>query len=179
MNEAIIATGTAAGAATGAAAGTAAGAAPDATLTINGVPVPAAGTLLDACAAAGAPVPHLCHSDRVRSGGHCRTCIVEADGRHVPACTAPARPGQRVLTDTDRLRAYRRDLGELMRAEAAPGGAAADWLRIWGVTGERYGAAGAAPAGAASAGAAPGIAPKITAPARDASHPYLRLLPEA
>ena len=130
------------------------------TLTVNGRAAPADGTVLDACLAVGADVPHFCHSDRVSSGGHCRSCMVEVDGRAVASCTTPARPGTAVVTDTPRLRAYLHDLGELMLAEAAPRGAVAATLADWGVTGDRY-------------GRAPGGAPK------DSSHPYLRLDPDA
>ncbi len=125
-------------------------------LTVNGAPAPAAGTVLDACLSAGADVPHFCHSDRVSSGGHCRSCLVEVDGRHVAACTTPARAGSTVRTDTARIRAYRRDLGELLAVEATPGGVVGATLAGWGVTGERY---GRAPGG----------------PPTDTSHPYLRL----
>ena len=118
-------------------------------------------TLLDACRRAGADVPTLCHDERVASGGHCRACMVEVDGRLVPACTTPARDGHVVDTASARVREYRRDLGELMIAEASPGGRARELLRAWGVDGSRYAHAWS-PAGN---GAAP----------RDASHAFLRI----
>ncbi|MBI2962837.1 MAG: formate dehydrogenase subunit alpha [Deltaproteobacteria bacterium] len=123
---------------------------------VNGREVEAAETLLDACRAAGAEVPALCDDARLSPGGHCRACLVEADGRFVAACTTPARDGMRVLTDSERLRAYRRDLGELLLAESAAGGRAGELAAGWGATGERY---------ARSAPARP----------RDDSHPYLRI----
>jgi formate dehydrogenase major subunit len=130
-------------------------------LSVNGVPTAAEGSLLDACRRAGADVPAFCQHDRTTPGGHCRACLVEVDGRPVAACTTPARDGSDVQTSTPRLCAYRRDLGELMRAEANPGGAVGDALVQLGVQGERY----------RSAQAAPGTPPAR----RDHSHPYLRL----
>jgi formate dehydrogenase alpha subunit len=46
----------------------------------------------------------------------------------------------RVLTDTEALRAYRRDLGELMLSESRPAGPVAAILSAWGADGSRYGA---------------------------------------
>ena len=67
---------------------------------------------------------------------------VELDGRMVAACTTHVREGAQVLTDTARLRDYRRDLGELMVSESSParagGGAAPE---AWQVDGARYGRA--------------------------------------
>ena len=110
-------------------------------MRIDGREVPARGSLLDACRAAGAGVPAFCADDRLSPGGHCRSCMVEMDGEVVAACTTAARDGAVVLTDTPALRAYRRDLGELMVAESTPGGAVGRTLSLWGVDGARYGRA--------------------------------------
>lgn len=114
------------------------------------------GSLLDACRRAGVDVPAFCHDERIRPGGHCRACLVELDGRVVPACTTAAKDGQRVSTRSDRLDSYRLDLAELMLAEARPEGRVGRALAELGATGERYGA----PAGERR---------------RDTSHLYLRL----
>jgi formate dehydrogenase alpha subunit len=129
-------------------------------MQVDGRAAPATGTVLEACLSVGVDVPHFCHSGEVSSGGHCRSCMVEMDGRHVASCTTQARPGATIRTDTDTLRAYRRDLGELMLAEARPGGPVAAALAGWGADGSRYAAA------------------PCHTPA-DASHPYLRLDPDA
>lgn len=107
-------------------------------ITIDGRELAAHGTLLDACRAAGAHVPALCHDDRLSTGGHCRACMVEVDGAHVPACCTPAREGAVVRTDTPELRAYRQDLGELMLAECSPAGHALEAVSRWGAEGARY-----------------------------------------
>ena len=116
-------------------------------------------TVLDACRAAAAHVPTLCHDDRLAPGGHCRACLVEVDGHHVPACTTPLRDGSVIRTHTPALEAYRRDLGELMLAEASPRGRAAELCHAVGATGERYGRANANDASTTV----------------DSSHPQLRL----
>jgi formate dehydrogenase alpha subunit len=125
-------------------------------ITVNGKPVPAHGTLLDACRAAGAEVRALCHDERLSNAGVCRSCLVEVNGYVVAACTTPARDGAEVRSDTERLRAYRRDLGELMLSEASPRGPVAEALAAWGADGSRYGR-------------------RSKRVARDESHPYLRL----
>ncbi len=128
------------------------------TLHLNGREVAAAGTLLEVCRRERVAVPTLCHDDRVGPGGHCRACMVEVDGRLLPACTTAALAGAVVETESARVREYRRDLGELMAAESSPRGAVAALLRAWGVTGWRYDATS-----------------RAEAPARDAGHPFLRL----
>lgn len=99
----------------------------------------ATGTVLDVCRAAGADVPTLCFDERTGGAGHCRACIVEVDGRFVPACTTPCRSGAVIQTTTPALTAYRQDLCELMLVEAAPRGAAAALCAEAGATGARYG----------------------------------------
>ncbi|MBL8111938.1 MAG: formate dehydrogenase subunit alpha [Acidobacteria bacterium] len=123
---------------------------------MNGTPVAAQGTVLDACRRAGAEVPTLCHDSRVLPAGHCRMCLVEVDGRSVASCSTPAREGTTVVTDSDALRAYRQDLGELIATEATVQGEAKETLEAFGVTGTRY-------------------ASRPRARRRDATHPYLRV----
>jgi len=125
-------------------------------LTIDGKAVEATGSLLDACRRVGADVPALCHDDRLRPAGHCRGCLVEVDGRYVTACSTPAQDGATVVTRSEALQAYRRDLAELMLAEVKV--AAPVLAQLGGdATGERY---------------------KVRSRKegrKDASHPYLRL----
>ena len=111
-------------------------------LRVNGKEVAARGSLLDACRDAGADVPAFCADPRLSRGGHCRSCMVEVEGRMVASCTTPARDGIAVTTESPRLTAYRRDLGELMASEASPGGTVGATLQDWGVDGSRYGGFG-------------------------------------
>jgi bidirectional [NiFe] hydrogenase diaphorase subunit len=91
------------------------------TLTLDGRPVSArAGeTLLELCREHGVRLPTLCHLDGLSDVGACRLCLVEVKGaaRLQPACTTLAREGMEVLTDTERLRAHRRVILELLLAE--------------------------------------------------------------
>jgi len=125
-------------------------------ITLNQRRVEASGTLLETCRAAGIPIAALCYDQRLSVGGHCRSCLVEADGRYVAACSTPALDGMSVLTDSAELAAYRRDLGELMLAESAPLGSVEAELSAWGTTGQHY------------------ASRRQTAPV-DTSHPYLRI----
>jgi formate dehydrogenase alpha subunit len=128
-------------------------------ITLDGRPARARGSLLDSCCAAGIELPAFCHDDRLSTGGHCRVCLVEADGHLVAACTTPAHDGMTVATRSERLWEYRRDLAELMLAESRPQGWVGVLLAGWGADGLRYGA------GATGPSAAPA----------DRTHPYLRL----
>jgi formate dehydrogenase major subunit len=125
-------------------------------IEIDGRSTSADGSVLEACRRVGAEVPAFCHDERLGPGGHCRACLVELDGRVVPACATPAKDGTRVHTRTERLQSYRLDLAELMLAEAEPAGRVGGALAALGASGERY----AAPARQSRS---------------DASHPYLRL----
>jgi formate dehydrogenase major subunit len=125
-------------------------------IEIDGRATSADGSLLDACRRVGADVPAFCHDQRLGPGAHCRACLVELDGRVVSACTTHARDGQQVQTSTERLEAYRRDLAELMLAEASPEGRVQKALAAFGAVGDRYS--------------------RLPRPHRsDATHPYLRL----
>ncbi|HET9326066.1 MAG TPA: formate dehydrogenase subunit alpha [Candidatus Eisenbacteria bacterium] len=125
-------------------------------IQVDGKQVAPDGSLLHACREAGVPVAAFCYDERLSTGGHCRSCMVEVDGRLVAACTTAARAGSVVVTDSPRLAAYRRDLGELMLAESSPRGPVAETLARWGADGSRYGRAGGSPT-------------------VDDSHPYLRI----
>jgi bidirectional [NiFe] hydrogenase diaphorase subunit len=91
------------------------------TLTIDGKLVSAREdeTLLDAAREAGISIPTLCHLDGLSEAGACRLCLVEVggSGKLQPACVTRVREGMDVQTDTERLRAYRRMIVELLFAE--------------------------------------------------------------
>ena len=104
--------------------------------------VPDGSTVLQATRQAGIEVPTLCHDDRLRPSGACRTCLVEVGGssRWVAACATPVTAGMRIATHTAALEAYRRDVLAML-ANAHPGAAAAEagdtpfrrWLSHYGV----------------------------------------------
>src|SRR4029453_8806711 len=74
-------------------------------------------TVLDAAREAGIEVPTLCHLDGLSEAGACRLCLVEVGGRLQPACVTRGRAGMESQTSSERLRAYRRMIVELLFAE--------------------------------------------------------------
>lgn len=64
-------------------------------------------------------IPSLCHLKGLSAVGACRLCIVEVAGvgRLLPACTTPVQDGMSVVTQSDKLRRYRRMALELLFAE--------------------------------------------------------------
>ncbi len=76
-------------------------------------------TVLQACRAAGVNLPTLCHFKGLSEVGACRLCLVELEGspRLAAACTLHVAPNQRIRTDTERLRRYRRMTVELLFSE--------------------------------------------------------------
>ncbi len=94
-------------------------------LLVDGREVEAEGSVLDACLKEGANVPHLCARTGLPAAGHCRSCLVEVNGRTVAACTTPVSPGAQVVTQSPKLSAYRADLFALMASEATLRGEAA------------------------------------------------------
>lgn len=90
-------------------------------LTIDGKTVEAAEgtTVMDAAAAAGIYIPHLCHSPGLKPYGACRMCIVEVDGiRGLPtACTTKVSDGMTVANDTEKVNDVRRMICEMLIAD--------------------------------------------------------------
>ncbi|MFN9772249.1 MAG: formate dehydrogenase subunit alpha [Burkholderiales bacterium] len=102
-------------------------------------------SILSCAARHGGEIPHLCHSDGLRSDGNCRTCVVEIDGERVLApscCRAPAE-GMTVRADSERARGSQRMVLELLFAEAPAAAQRKDsellrWARALGVEGTRF-----------------------------------------
>ncbi len=91
-------------------------------LKVNGEEVRAErrSPLLGAIRSLGIEVPTLCHLEGMEPYGVCRLCIVELKQggrtRLVTSCNYPAEEGLEVFTDTERVRARRRMLAELLLA---------------------------------------------------------------
>jgi formate dehydrogenase major subunit len=86
-------------------------------VTVNGSPVTVerGSTVLTALRAAGARVPTLCYSDRMKPYGACRTCLVEVEGRKpVASCHTPVAEGARYRTHSPLLTRLRRNITELI-----------------------------------------------------------------
>ncbi|MFD9290116.1 formate dehydrogenase subunit alpha [Streptomyces sp. NPDC060030] len=126
------------------------------------VEVPEGASLLDAVRAAGGSLPTLCHDDRLRPAGSCRTCLVRADGRITAACVTPAAPGTDVATAQEDLRALRRDAVELIVSGLPPRALSADCRSELADTCRTMDITPQATASEASKG-------------RDDSHPYVQL----
>ncbi len=76
-------------------------------------------SVLDAARRAGIEIPTLCHLDGLSEVGSCRLCVVEIAERRglPPACATRVTPEMVVQTDTQRLRAHRRMVVEMLFAE--------------------------------------------------------------
>lgn len=87
-------------------------------LYVNGieVEVPGEATIKDAIERAGFKVPLLCYLQGLFNEATCRVCIVEVDGRYVPACRYPVSEGAKVSTDNEIVRRFRRANIELVLA---------------------------------------------------------------
>lgn len=86
-------------------------------LSVNGVEVevPAGKNLIDAVAAVGIEIPHICYHPALGADGNCRMCLVEIeDGRPplVPACKTRAAEGMKVRLDSEKIRKIQRDIME-------------------------------------------------------------------
>ncbi|HYZ33738.1 MAG TPA: formate dehydrogenase subunit alpha [Crenalkalicoccus sp.] len=78
-------------------------------------------TIWDVARRLGTEIPHLCHAPEpgYRPDGNCRACMVEIEGERVLAASCIRRPaqGMRVRTATERARAARRMVIELLVAD--------------------------------------------------------------
>ncbi|PIP08824.1 MAG: hypothetical protein COX51_02275 [Syntrophobacteraceae bacterium CG23_combo_of_CG06-09_8_20_14_all_50_8] len=113
-------------------------------LKINNVPVRAAKgvSVLDAAISNAICIPHLCHIPGLSDIGACRLCIVEniEDGRAkiTASCTLLVQEGMVVFSDTDRVTKLRRNIAELLVAQAPNSKAIQDIAVRCGVTEVRY-----------------------------------------
>jgi bidirectional [NiFe] hydrogenase diaphorase subunit len=117
---------------------------PTVTVNIDGafIRVPKGRSVLDAAMQYGICIPHLCHLPNLPSIGACRLCIVEhiENGRSkiTTSCTLLVKDGMRILSNTERIRKLRRNLAELLVAEAPNSRAVQDMAVLCGVKEVRY-----------------------------------------
>jgi predicted molibdopterin-dependent oxidoreductase YjgC len=87
-------------------------------LVVDGEPVRVfeGATILQACSARGIETPTLCYGPTLHPVNACRVCVVELEGSRVlvPACARPVEEGMVVRTDSERVRASRRLVLELL-----------------------------------------------------------------
>ncbi|MBL7222037.1 MAG: (2Fe-2S)-binding protein, partial [Phycisphaerae bacterium] len=78
-------------------------------------------TILDAAAAAGIDIPHLCHDPawNIPPSSSCRLCLVEVEGARAPvtSCSYLASDGMVVRTDTEKTLEMRRMVIELLLSD--------------------------------------------------------------
>jgi [NiFe] hydrogenase diaphorase moiety small subunit len=74
-------------------------------------------TIIQAAAAAGVFIPHLCYHPDFKPHGSCKLCTVKVNGRHTASCTMQAAAGMVVESDTDEINAERRALTQMLFVE--------------------------------------------------------------
>ena len=99
-------------------------------------------SVLDVAIEYGICIPHLCHVQTLTDIGACRLCIVEhvRNGKAVvtASCTLQVEDGMVIRSNTDRIRRLRRNLAELLVAEAPNSRAIQDIAVRCGVKEVRY-----------------------------------------
>ena len=85
---------------------------------INGIDYEAneSATILDVARQNNIDIPTLCYMEGVSDIGSCRLCMVEAEGygRMLPACRTKVRDGMVLVTESDTLTEYRKDMLKLI-----------------------------------------------------------------
>ena len=99
-------------------------------------------SVLDTAIEYGICIPHLCHVSYLSDIGACRLCIVEhvVNGRSniTTSCTLNVEEGMVILTNTDRVRKLRKNIAELLVAQAPNSRAIQDMAVRCGVKEVRY-----------------------------------------
>lgn len=114
------------------------------TLDIDGsrIRVPKGTSVLDAALDHGICIPHLCHMRGVSDIGVCRVCVVEVveNGRSeiTTSCTLEAEEGMVICAHTAKILRLRRNVAELLVAEAPNSRAIQDLAARCGVSEVRY-----------------------------------------
>lgn len=114
------------------------------TLTIDGFTVraPKGSSVLDAAIEYGICIPHLCHVPYLSDFGGCRLCIVEniTEGKSVitTSCTLKVQEGMVIRANSEKIKRYRRNIAELLVAQAPNSKAIQDIALRCGVKEVRY-----------------------------------------
>jgi len=89
------------------------------TFTLDGktIPFEEGETIMEAAAAAGVYIPHLCHHPEFKPHGSCKLCTVNIGGRLGASCTNKAAAGMVVESETEALNADRRALTQMLFVE--------------------------------------------------------------
>jgi len=114
------------------------------TLTINGANVraPQGSSVLDVALDYGICIPHLCHMRDLIPTGVCRLCIVEVikngKSKVTTSCTLEVQEGMVILAHTEKILKARKNIAELLVAEAPNSRAIQDIAIKCGVKKVRY-----------------------------------------
>ncbi|MCJ7751267.1 MAG: 2Fe-2S iron-sulfur cluster-binding protein [Armatimonadetes bacterium] len=114
------------------------------TLTIDGATAraPKGRSVLDVAVEYGICIPHLCHVPNLSDFGGCRLCIVERVERGrskvTTSCTLLVQEDMVIHTNTEKIRKLRRNIAEMLVAEAPNSRAVQDVAVRCGVTKVRY-----------------------------------------
>jgi [NiFe] hydrogenase diaphorase moiety small subunit len=89
------------------------------TFTLDGrtIPFTEGQTIIQAAAAAGVFIPHLCYHPDFKPHGSCKLCTVMVDGHQTASCTLRAAAGMVVASDTEEINAERRALTQMLFVE--------------------------------------------------------------
>jgi predicted molibdopterin-dependent oxidoreductase YjgC len=120
------------------------------TVSVDGEDVTAleGSTILDACRSRGIDTPTLCYLENLTPVNACRVCVVELEGARtlVPACARKIEPGMKIKTDSERVRASRRMVLELLESSvdmSLTGTQVTGWKDRYGARADRFGPSGA------------------------------------
>ncbi len=114
------------------------------TLTVDGarLRVPKGTSVLDAALDYGICIPHLCHVRGLTPIGACRVCIVEViknkRSKVTASCTLEAEEGMVVLAHSEKILKARKNIAEMLVAEAPNSRAVQDIAVRCGVKNVRY-----------------------------------------
>jgi len=114
------------------------------TVNIDGADIraPKGTSVLDVAIEYGVCIPHLCHVPNLSDVGACRLCIVEhvVNGRSeiTTSCTLNVQEGMVIMSNTEKIRKLRRNIAELLVAQAPNSRAIQDIAVRCGVKEVRY-----------------------------------------
>ncbi|MHB1576223.1 MAG: 2Fe-2S iron-sulfur cluster-binding protein [Candidatus Dormibacteria bacterium] len=158
-------------------------------MTVDGqtIKVPEGTTLLQACQQRGIDTPTLCYLENLTPVNVCRVCVVEVEGSRtlVPACSRKAEDGMVVKSDSDRVRASRKGVLELLASSVDLSLASPEvhqWMERYGAEPDRFGPSSAPPPGNPRDRARPGehvpadglAAATVSQPAKLDNDTYIR-----
>jgi NADH dehydrogenase/NADH:ubiquinone oxidoreductase subunit G len=113
-------------------------------LTIDGAKIRAirGAPVLDVALEYGICIPHLCHAKDLTPIGVCRLCIVEvvrgSKSKITTSCTLEAEEGMVILAHSEKIRKIRKNIAEMLLAEAPNSRAIQDIALLCGVKKVRY-----------------------------------------